>query len=248
VSDIFQEVEEDVRRERYEQLWKKYGNYMIAAVAVLVLAVAGYQAWKTYDLSQRQKVSQRYGEASQAAESGNMAKAETDFAALAKDAPSGYASLSKLHLAGALVAQNKRDDAVRLLRELTSNSNPLVADAARLRLAWTLADASPKTEVAQLLQPLTPADSPWRFAAAEVLAYMDLKAGARAQAIGEYQKLSQEPEASPNLRQRAAGIAEYLTANPEGTAAATASAPPAAPAAPAATAPAPAPAQGTPPK
>jgi hypothetical protein len=65
---------------------------------------------------------------------------------------------------------------------------------------------------------------------------MDLKAGARTQAITEYQKLSQEPEASPSLRQRAAGIAEYLSANPEGTAAT-------APTAPAAAA-----AQGTPPK
>ena len=246
MSDIFQEVEEDVRRERYEQLWKKYGNYMIAAAAVLVLTVAGYQAWKTYDLSQRQKISQRYGQASQAAESGNMVKAETDFAALAKDAPSGYATLSKLHLAGALIAQNKRDQAVTLLRELTTDANPLVANAARLRLAWIMADASSKTEITQLLQPLTPADSPWRFAAGEVLAYMDLKAGARAQAITEYQKLSQEPDAASSLRQRAAGIAEYLTANPEGTAA-TASAAPAS-SAPAPPAPAPAPAQGTPPK
>jgi hypothetical protein len=240
VSDIFQEVEEDVRRERYEQLWKKYGNYLIAAAAVLVLAVAGYQAWKTYDLQQRQKVSERYREASQAVESGNMVKAETDFAALAKDAPSGYATLSKLHLAGALIAQNKRDEAVSLLRELTTSSNPLVANAARLRLAWIMADASPKTEITQMLQPLTPADSPWRFAASEVLAYVDLKAGARAQAITEYQKLSQEPEASPSLRQRAAGIAEYLSANPEGTAATAAAAAPTAPAAAAA--------QGTPPK
>src|SRR5215510_5937375 len=109
MSDIFQEVEEDVRRERYEQLWKKYGNYVIAAAVVLVLAVAGFQAWKSYDLSQRQKVSERYREATQAAESGNAVKAETDFNALAKDAPSGYATLSKLHLAGALIAQNKRD-------------------------------------------------------------------------------------------------------------------------------------------
>ena len=241
MSDIFQEVEEDVRRERYEQLWKKYGNYIIAAAGVLVLAVAGYQAWKTYDLSQRQKISEQYRLASQAAEGGNLVKAETDFAALAKDAPTGYASLSKLHLAGALIGQNKRDQAVSLLRELTASSNPLVANSARLRLAWIMADASPKTEIAQLLQPLTPADSPWRFAAGEVLAYLDLKAGARAQAITEYQKLSQEPDASPSLRQRAAGIAEYLSANPEGTAA-TAAAAPAAPAPGAATA------QGTSPK
>jgi hypothetical protein len=43
MSDIFQEVEEDVRRERYEKLWKKYGNYIIA---LAVLIVAGVAAWQ----------------------------------------------------------------------------------------------------------------------------------------------------------------------------------------------------------
>ena len=67
MSDIIQEVEEDVRRERYEQLWKKYGNYVIAAAAVLVLAVGGWQAWTAYDNNQRQAVSEQYEAAQKAA-------------------------------------------------------------------------------------------------------------------------------------------------------------------------------------
>jgi hypothetical protein len=215
LSDIFQEVEEDVRRERYEQLWKKYGNYMIAAAAVLVLAVAGYQAWVRYDLAQRQLISDRYRAASQAVEAGNAAKAGTDFATLAKDAPAGYATLAKFHLAGTYLAEGKRDQAVALLRELTTSSDAVISSTARLRLAWTIADASPKTEVVTLLQPLTAADNPWRFAAGEVLAYVDLKDGARAQALAEYQKLAQDNAAPANLRQRATGISEFLKANPD---------------------------------
>jgi hypothetical protein len=215
VSDIFHEVEEDVRRERYEQIWKKYGNYIIIAAALLVAAVAGYQAWQRYDLTQRQKISDRYREASQSAQTGNLPKAEADFAALAKDAPSGYATLAKFHLAGAYLAQGKRDPAVALLRELTASSDPIVSSTARLRLAWTNADASPKADIVSILQPLNADDSPWRFAAREVLAYVDLKDGARAQALAEYQKLAQETEAPASLRQRASGISEYLRANPD---------------------------------
>jgi hypothetical protein len=215
VSDIFQEVEEDVRRERYELIWKKYGNYIMIAAALLVAAVAGYQAWQRYDLTQRQKVSDRYREASQSAQTGNLPKAEADFAALAKDAPSGYATLAKFHLAGAYLAQGKRDPAVALLRELTASSDPIVSSTARLRLAWTNADASPRADIVSVLQPLTASDNPWRFAAGEVLAYVDLKDGARAQALAEYQKLAQDPQAPANLRQRALGISEYLRANPD---------------------------------
>jgi hypothetical protein len=78
-----------------------------------------------------------------------------------------------------------------------------------------MADASPKAEILSQLQPLMAADNPWRFGAAEVIAYIDLKDGARAQAIDEYQKLAQEAEAPASLRQRAGGIAEYLKANPD---------------------------------
>ena len=226
MSDIFQEVEEDVRRERYEQIWKQYGNYIMAAAAVLVLAVAGYQAWRNYDLTQRQKTSDQYRVASQSAQTGNATKAEADFSALVKTAPEGYATLAKFHLAGAYLAQGKRDPAVTLLRELGASSDPIVSGTARLKLAWVMADANPKADVVGVLQPLTAADSPWRFAASEVIAYVDLKDGARTEALAEYQKLAQATDAPASLRQRASGIAEYLKANPDaGISTATAAVP-----------------------
>jgi hypothetical protein len=215
LSDIFQEVEEDVRRERYEQIWKQYGNYIMAAAAVLVLAVAGYQAWKNYDLTQRQKTSDQYRAASQSAQTGNATKAETDFSALVKTAPQGYATLAKFHLAGAYLAQGKREPAETLLRELGASSDPIISGTARLKLAWIMADANSKADVVNVLQPLTAMDSPWRFAAAEVIAYIDLKDGARTESLAEYQKLAADTEAPANLRQRASGIAEYLKANPD---------------------------------
>jgi hypothetical protein len=215
LSDIFQEVEEDVRRERYEQIWKDYGNYIMVAAALLVLAVAGYQAWRSYDLTQRQKTSDQYRVAIQSAQAGNAPKAEADFATLAKNAPSGYATLAKFHLASAYLVQGKRDPAVALLRELSTQSDPIVSSTARLKLGWLMADANSKTEVMSVLEPLTAVDNPWRFAASEVTAYIDLKDGARGQALAEYQKLAQETDAPASLRQRASGIAEYLKANPD---------------------------------
>jgi hypothetical protein len=216
LSDIFQEIEEDVRRERYEHLWKLYGKYIIVLAVLIVVGVAGYQAWQRYDLAQRQGVSDRLQAASQVAAAGNYVRAETDFAAIAKDAPSGYSDLAKLRLAGVYLAEGKRDQSTALLRELTGVSDPILASAARMRLAWTLADASSKPEIVTLLQPLMGKDDPWRFAASEVIAYIDLKDGARNQAISEYQQIAQDPSAPAVLRQRAGGISEFLKANPQG--------------------------------
>jgi len=237
MSDIFQEVEEDVRRERYEQLWKQYGNYLIGAAAALVLAVGGYQAWTAYDTNQRQLVSDQY-QAAQTIAPTDTAKAEAQFTELSKSGYDGYATLSKFNLAAAYFAQGKRDMAIALLRELTGSSDDAVSSVARLRLAWAEADAQPRTEIQSLLQPLMAEDNPWRFAATEVLAYVDFRTGSRAQAEADYLRLSQEQQASPSLRQRAAAIVQYLKANP--------AAGPAAPAAPApASVPSPAPTQGT---
>ena len=82
-----QEVEEEVRKERYEKLWKQYGNYIIVAAALIVAAVAAFQAWQRYDQARRERVSDQFQQATQLAASGNYVRAETEFAALSKDAP-----------------------------------------------------------------------------------------------------------------------------------------------------------------
>ena len=121
MSDIFHEVEEEVRREHYEKLWKKYGNYVIAVASVLVLGVAGYQAWMRYDLSQRQALSDQYQAALQAAAAGDAVKAEQSFDTLAKNGKGGYATLAKFQLANAYVGQGKRDQAVANVDSQTAN-------------------------------------------------------------------------------------------------------------------------------
>lgn len=240
MSDIFQEVEEDVRRERYEQLWKQYGNYVIGAAALLVLAVGGYQAWSAYDTNQRQVVSDAY-QAAQTIAASDATKAEAQFAELSKSGYEGYATLSQFNLAGVYFAQGKRDPAIALLRELTTSSDDAVSSVARLRLAWAEADAQPRAAIQTILEPLMAADNPWRFAATEVLAYVDFRTGSRSQAEADYLRLSQEQQASPSLRQRAAAIVQYLKANPGVGPAPAAPAPASAPA----PAPATAPTQGT---
>ena len=45
MSDIFQEVDEEVRREQLKKLWDRYGNFVVAA---LILVVVGVAAWRGY--------------------------------------------------------------------------------------------------------------------------------------------------------------------------------------------------------
>ena len=57
MSELFDEVDEEVRREQLKKLWDQYSIYIIAAAILIVAAVAG---WRGY----------RYLEAQKAAEAG----------------------------------------------------------------------------------------------------------------------------------------------------------------------------------
>ena len=48
MSDIFNEIDEDIRRERYQKLWKSYGKFLILAVVIFFVIAAAYIAWNNY--------------------------------------------------------------------------------------------------------------------------------------------------------------------------------------------------------
>ena len=67
MTDIFQEVEEDVRRERAEKFFKAYGHYIIALLVIAFLAIGGYEIWQARQASARAEASGRSAHAPVAA-------------------------------------------------------------------------------------------------------------------------------------------------------------------------------------
>ena len=212
MSDIFHEVEEDVRRERLEKLWKQYGDYAIAAVAAIVIAVAGFKFWQRYETQQRLNASSAFFEARQVAASGNGPAAAAAFANLAKTAPSGYAQMSQLAEAGALAAAGNRNDALALYRKIADAGASPLAAVARIRAAWMMVDTAPKPEVESLLAPLNVSTNAWRFTAREILAYADYRVGAFGQAQIEFAALANDKDAPETVRGRSKAMADFMKA------------------------------------
>jgi hypothetical protein len=48
MSDIFREVDEDLRRDRLEKIWKRYGAAFVGAVLLIVAGTAGFVAWRNH--------------------------------------------------------------------------------------------------------------------------------------------------------------------------------------------------------
>ncbi|HZQ39434.1 MAG TPA: tetratricopeptide repeat protein [Rhizomicrobium sp.] len=255
MTDIFREVEEDVRREKLEKLWKAYGNYVIAAVVLLFAGIAGWQVWERHDAQERAKVSDAFIAAQRIT---NPQTAASTFADIARTAPKGYAELARLSEAGAMFASGQTGPAVDLYKQIAKDDNGPVGAVARLRAAWATADTASRKDLADLVKPLDQPGSPWRQSAQEVLAYADYRAMDTKDALAKYAILAADPESPDSLKRRAQAMTDFLkgggaisygtvpvTPSPAANAAAPAGS---APAAPGATAPAKTPAAPKPAK
>jgi hypothetical protein len=171
LSDIFREVEEEVRREQLRKLWERYG-FVLIGVCVLIVAAAG--GWRAYEWWQAKKAAEA-GAAFQAAITlsieGKNKEAEEAFAKLAISGTPSYRILAKFREA-AEVARHDPKAAVALYDQLTADSSvdPVLKDLAMLRAGMILVDAAPYSELVQRLEPLSAADRTFRHTARATLA------------------------------------------------------------------------------
>ena len=212
MTDIFREVEEDVRRERYEKLWKKYRDQITAAGALIIIGMAGYQLYRVYERREEEKASIAYAVAAEMLDRGQAAAAAPQFAALAKTAPGGYAAVARIAAADALYAQGQKEEAIRLYQQIANGTDPYLGAAARLHAAWALADAAPRSDVETLLAPLADKSTGWHQLAREVIAYEDLRSGNEVQALRAYEDIAGDPDSPASLKGRANAMVRFLKA------------------------------------
>jgi hypothetical protein len=210
VSDIFREVEEEVRQERLQKWWKKYGNYVVAGVSIIVIVVAGWKLWERYDQQQRIKASAQMESAAQMAAAGQDDLAATEYGKIAKKAPSGYALVAQLSQADELLASGRANEAVAIYMKVADNDKAGLGQVARMRAAWAQGDKLPVADLKALLAPLNDGKSKWRFMARELLAYRALRDGQTAEAQKEYTALAADADAPNSLRQRAEAMATLI--------------------------------------
>ena len=171
MSDIFREVDEEVRREQLQKLWDNYGIYIIALAVLIVVAVGG---WRTYEWWETKRASEN-GAAFEAAGAligqGKSQEAEAALAQLAKDGTASYRVLAKLREAG-LTAQRDPKAAVALYDALAADASAgqTVQDLAALRAGLVLVDTGSYEDVRKRLEPLTDASRAFRHTARGLLA------------------------------------------------------------------------------
>lgn len=181
---LLREVEEELRRERLEKIWKEYGTYVIAAAAFVVLAVAGYKFWESQRIAAAQEAGSRYEGALLLLNDKKDGSAEKELEKIAGDGASGYRALAQLQLAGVQAKQGKKAEALATYEALANDgsADAMLRDFARLQAAGLRAGEADFTEMENRLTPLMADDSPWRYSARELLGLAAFRAGKTSEA------------------------------------------------------------------
>lgn len=206
MADIFREVDEDVRRERYEKLWKTYRTYIVGVVLGIVLATAAGVGWKQYQTSKRDAEGERFAAALALAREGQSAEAANAFSHLAGYAGAGYRVLARFQAAAALTAIGDVGGAVATYDRIAADggASATLRDLARLLAVQILLDETEAAELDRRLEPLLVDGNPWRYSARELAALVALKSGSVAKAREGFKGLADDVSAPPGVRGRAA--------------------------------------------
>ena len=119
MANIFREVDEDIRKERYINLFRKYGVYAIAIIVIIVGTLAGIQFYSSYQVNKNEMLFAEYI---------NIIENNSDDT-LEKLSDSGNTSnlfLNGMYLlkrSDLLVASGQIDQATLLLSEAIENNN-----------------------------------------------------------------------------------------------------------------------------
>lgn len=199
MADIFDEIDEDLKRDQMQLLWARYGKVVMATVVAIVMLVAvrqGYTAWQT---SQAEASASAY---QQALQSDDVAGAlEAQLGKLSD----GYEMLAQFQIAAEQATNDNFAAAEARYLTLASDESldTLYQQAAILLSVMVAPKDSDVSALEARLHDLEIAAGPWQAMALETGAGLALRYGNKDSAVSKYKRLTEMADVPAGLRQRA---------------------------------------------
>lgn len=176
---LLREVDEEVRNDELKAAWNKYKIYIIGAICLILLVAVGIEGFKYHSQQVIFNDAVEYTKADVLINEENYAEAIALFEQIAKNNNSGYAHLALLRTVPLLEKEGKKAQAVARLYEIKDKAAVPVPfkNAATIALAFRLIDdkTADKSEIKQMLAPLSTGTSSWSVIARDMLNLLDAK-------------------------------------------------------------------------
>lgn len=217
MTDIFQEVDEEVRRERLKKLWQQYGNHVVALCIVIVAAVGAWRGYEYWQVKKEGEAGAAFESAALLAEAGKHKEADAAFAKLAAEGTAGYRVLARLREAAELTQTDKKAAVAAYAGIIADNSaGQAIQDLAAVRAGLLLVDTAPYSEIRTRLEALAAPDRTFHHTAREILALSAWKAGDTTAARQWADMILTDPLTPASTRSRAEVLTELIAASGKG--------------------------------
>ena len=205
MSDIFREIEQDLRRDKLSNIWEKYGLYIIGLAVAIVVATAAVVGWQQWEKSANEAASARYDEVLADVQKEKPEVAAEKFGAFAQDSSGGYAVLAQLQQADALMRAGKTDEAAKTFEDVATDSDAtdIIRGMASIKAMLLTLDKSSLDDVKTRMMPLVEERSPWAANAHELMGLAAYRAGDYQFANEQFQAILESQNIAPGMRDRA---------------------------------------------
>ena len=211
MSELFDEVDEDVRRDQLKKLWDQYSIYIIALAILIIAGVGGWRGYQYLEAKKAAEAGAAFDKASELAEQNKHAEAEAAFADLATKAPYGYRMLARLRTAAEVAARDK-PAAAKMFDDIAADSSVGASerDIARIRAAQLLLETTTYPNMVQRLEPATAPGATFRHTARELLALSAWRANDATATRQWLDMIANDGDTPPGLRSRAEALQALL--------------------------------------
>lgn len=220
MADIFDEVREDLRAERAQQLLRRYGVLLVIAAVLIVVGAAGWQGWQWRKREQANDIAATFLDGMRksapqpagAAATPSVNEALGEFDKIAATGPEGYRTLARLRAAALKASGGDLPGALTVWDQISADTqaDPLLRDVANLMWVQHQVDRGEPAAIEGRLAPMIGEGNPWRPLALEQQALLSLRTGQDGRARDIFKRIAADPAAPEGVRARAGGLLSRL--------------------------------------
>lgn len=215
MTDIFSEIDEDLRRDQLNKLWKRYGNAIVALAVILVAGVAAWVGYGAWQRAEAAKFGDRFIQAVQLGDSGKHEEAAAALDQIAREGIGAYPVLARLRAASELATAGKTEEAIKGFDGVATDTSTIegIRGIARIRAAMLLVDQGAVSEVSRRVETLATGQGPFRHSARELLGLAALKSGDKPAAARWFNEVVTDPAVPQDAKRRSSLALDLLAAD-----------------------------------
>lgn len=204
MSELVDEVNEDLRRQELEKFWKENGSWIIAGVILAVVFTAALTWWRQYSYDKNMKQTTQMMEVVKTADTEKIL-------AFADHSDKDHAVVARFSAAAIYAKRKDTDKAVAIYNQIenTTGVDATYRDLARLLSAGQRLGSSDPAALHTDLAPLVKPGNAWRLSALELEALVYARENKMKEPAQDLAEITADPAAPEDMRMRASTLREF---------------------------------------